>query len=206
MSQDQRPSEEQRVLERLAACIHLVRVEFQPRAHALLLGEPLTIALSDGLDQGGLDDIAHVRATLPAPVLRGIAFHGSGRHPFLLLPCLGHTGLLGLLYLELAPLSRVPSRTQLFVELLGRDVAPADVAAMVATGQEPAPPDSVPAAAANLVILLERNEWNVSRVARILGVTRMTIYNRLRRNQVSLVRARRSSPVRGQRPTEPQSA
>jgi hypothetical protein len=32
--------------------------------------------------------------------------------------------------------------------------------------------------------LLEEQEWNVSRVARLLGVTRMTIYNRLRRHGV----------------------
>jgi transcriptional regulator of acetoin/glycerol metabolism len=34
---------------------------------------------------------------------------------------------------------------------------------------------------AQLQVLLERNEWNVSRVARVVGVTRMTIYNRMRR-------------------------
>jgi transcriptional regulator of acetoin/glycerol metabolism len=29
------------------------------------------------------------------------------------------------------------------------------------------------------LLLLTRNEWNISRVARILNVTRMTVYNRL---------------------------
>jgi transcriptional regulator of acetoin/glycerol metabolism len=32
-----------------------------------------------------------------------------------------------------------------------------------------------------LVLLLERNAWNISRVARLMGVTRRTIYLRLRR-------------------------
>ncbi len=32
-----------------------------------------------------------------------------------------------------------------------------------------------------LLVLLERNEWNIARVARLLGVTRPTIYNRLSR-------------------------
>jgi hypothetical protein len=32
-----------------------------------------------------------------------------------------------------------------------------------------------------LVVLLERNDWNIARVARLLGVTRATVYNRLRR-------------------------
>jgi hypothetical protein len=35
-----------------------------------------------------------------------------------------------------------------------------------------------------LALLLDRNEWNISRVARILGVTRRTIYLRLRRFRV----------------------
>jgi hypothetical protein len=33
--------------------------------------------------------------------------------------------------------------------------------------------------------LLEEHEWNVSRVARLLGVTRMTVYNRLRRQGIA---------------------
>jgi len=32
-----------------------------------------------------------------------------------------------------------------------------------------------------LVVLLKRNEWNIARVARLLGLTRATIYNRLAR-------------------------
>jgi Bacterial regulatory protein, Fis family len=41
---------------------------------------------------------------------------------------------------------------------------------------------------ATLRALLEDHEWNVSRVARVLGVTRMTIYNRLRRLGMERVR------------------
>jgi transcriptional regulator of acetoin/glycerol metabolism len=35
-----------------------------------------------------------------------------------------------------------------------------------------------------LLLLLNRNEWNISRVSRLLGVTRMTIYNRLDRFKI----------------------
>lgn len=48
-----------------------------------------------------------------------------------------------------------------------------------------------------LVALLVANEWNVARVARLLGVTRMTVYNRLRRLKVPRERVRRSKPRRG---------
>jgi transcriptional regulator of acetoin/glycerol metabolism len=32
-----------------------------------------------------------------------------------------------------------------------------------------------------LLVLLEKNEWNIARVSRLIGVTRATIYNRLTR-------------------------
>jgi hypothetical protein len=206
-----RPSDEQQVLQRLAACIHLVRAECQPRAYALLLGERLTVALSDGLDQVGLEDLARLRADLPPAVRQGTAFRGAGQRPYLLLPCNGRGGLVGLLYIELAPLSRVPSRTPLFVDMLSRaasldDAGPVGLPALT-LAEDPAPLEGLSEAATNLIFLLERNEWNVSRVARILGVTRMTIYNRLRRAQVSRVhipKLRRR--VRRARPPERKSA
>ncbi len=190
---DQCPSEERPMLERLAACIQLVQVELRPRAYALLLGEGLSIALSDGLDGDGLEDVVHLRVELPAAVRQGVAFRGSGRHPYLLLPCCGRAGLLGLLYLELVPPASVPNRTQLFVELLSRAVGHDDVAMVTTLPDQPEQPtEAMPASAANLVFVLERNEWNISRVARILGVTRMTIYNRLRSARVTRVRVPKS--------------
>jgi hypothetical protein len=43
-----------------------------------------------------------------------------------------------------------------------------------------------------LVTLLNRNEWNLSRVARILGVSRLTLYKRLRRHEIERLRVRKS--------------
>ncbi len=37
----------------------------------------------------------------------------------------------------------------------------------------------------HLLLLLERNEWNIARVARLLGVSRLTVYRRLGRLNVS---------------------
>jgi transcriptional regulator of acetoin/glycerol metabolism len=36
-----------------------------------------------------------------------------------------------------------------------------------------------------LVELLKRNEWNLARVARVLGVTRRTVYMRLKRYDIA---------------------
>jgi hypothetical protein len=33
----------------------------------------------------------------------------------------------------------------------------------------------------HLLLMLERNEWNIARAARLLGVSRLTVYRRLRR-------------------------
>lgn len=57
-------------------------------------------------------------------------------------------------------------------ESLGRVLAATITAARTADQQDPA---------ARLRDLLEEHEWNVARVARILGVTRVTIYERMRR-------------------------
>jgi hypothetical protein len=37
----------------------------------------------------------------------------------------------------------------------------------------------------SLLLLLERNEWNIARVSRLLGVSRLTVYRRLGRHGVS---------------------
>jgi hypothetical protein len=50
---------------------------------------------------------------------------------------------------------------------------------------------------AKLVLLLERNEWNISRVARILGVTRRTIYLRLQRYEIPRQHVRKGPARRG---------
>ena len=35
-----------------------------------------------------------------------------------------------------------------------------------------------------LLLLLNRNEWNIARVARLMGVTRRTVYLRLQRYKI----------------------
>jgi transcriptional regulator of acetoin/glycerol metabolism len=45
-----------------------------------------------------------------------------------------------------------------------------------------------------LLLLLNRNEWNIARVARLMGVTRRTIYLRLERYKIPRERVRKSKP------------
>jgi hypothetical protein len=55
---------------------------------------------------------------------------------------------------------------------------------------------SVSANSVALRTLLETHEWNVARVARELGVTRMTIYNRMKRLGIERERVRKSESRR----------
>ena len=42
-----------------------------------------------------------------------------------------------------------------------------------------------------LIAMLNRNEWNIARVARLMGMTRRTIYLKLARYKIQRVKVRR---------------
>jgi hypothetical protein len=129
--------------------------------------------------------------------------------PALLVPCLANGDLLGVLYLSPPPSpQRLPRcHLPLVGNLLGLGFALERIAASEAL--DPAQLDTPlivdPQAAADrdqLLLLLEAHEWNVSRVARFLGVTRMTIYNRLRRARIQRRKVRKGRQrSRGDAPT-----
>jgi hypothetical protein len=120
--------------------------------------------------------------------------------PALLVPCLANGDLLGVLYLSPPPSTeRLPRcNLPLVGQLLGLGFALERHAAdSSASAQADAPLIVDPKAAADrdqLVLLLEAHEWNVSRVARFLGVTRMTVYNRLRRAGIQRRKVRKGRP------------
>ncbi len=45
-----------------------------------------------------------------------------------------------------------------------------------------------------MLLLLERNEWNIARVSRLMGVTRRTLYLRLARYQIPRQKVRKTKP------------
>jgi hypothetical protein len=45
-----------------------------------------------------------------------------------------------------------------------------------------------------MLLLLERNEWNIARVSRLMGVTRRTLYLRLARYQIPRQKIRKTKP------------
>lgn len=154
----------------------------------------LSLEASRSLDQGALDLSRQEWARASEGLLAGApSYRQSQERAFLLVPCVDGGLVVGLLYIELgAGCRRVPAgHLATFAGILGRalQLRAGVVSTMAQDDGGGAPPD---AERENLVLLLERNEWNVARVARLLGVTRMTIYNRLRRLKVPRERVRKS--------------
>ncbi|SRR6266568_1886728 len=74
--------------------------------------------------------------------------------------------------------------------LVGR--VPETAAAVIDSYLEATPTESVERR--QLLALLNRNEWNLSRVARLLGITRVTIYKRMARLGIDRLRIRKTQP------------
>jgi ActR/RegA family two-component response regulator len=64
--------------------------------------------------------------------------------------------------------------------LFGAAIAQAVLAAEAAPGRRPPETSPTEEARLHMLSLLERHEWNIAEVARLLGVTRRTVYMRLR--------------------------
>jgi len=147
------------------------------------LEDDVRLLVSRSLDQAALETVRALWPNTPRPLTLGSPYFGVevGR-AYMLLPCLD-PDTLGLLYVEASGSMRRLRSDYLhtFSGILGRALkewAPSDE---VEQPEVSAAAGSDDAERANLEFMLERNEWNVSRVARLLGVTRMTVYNRLKR-------------------------
>ena len=130
----------------------------------------------------------------------------SGGRLHLVIPCLSGRRMRGLLYADVPaasgpPLDALHALGAVAGAILGRRHKPGAIPRALITPHRV--PAEVVAEAANLRAMLQLHEWNVSRVARVLGVPCMTIYNRLRRLKVRREHVRRSAP-RARRPRQPQ--
>jgi hypothetical protein len=141
-----------------------------------------------GVDQSALELARRMWTERQREFEAGQAF-GHDWPPTIVLPCRDRWGSAGLLLLRwphhaaprslhgLVPLSSVLAALlrRLHGEAIG---ASDDDTADLVQGTRPR------ASSVTLRMLLEQHEWNVARVSRVLGVTRMTVYNRMRRQGV----------------------
>jgi transcriptional regulator with GAF, ATPase, and Fis domain len=172
--------------------------------------ERLTLFASRGLDQAALD-AAHAdwqahATTLAAgemfyaPTASGATWPGPEARASL--PIHGDAGVIGILYLDSAEAHFLDAgdcnRLVKFSRILARALA---AKAAVASDRpagferylERTSVDDMERE--RLLLLLERNEWNIARVARLMSVTRRTVYLRLARYGVPRERVRKGRPA-----------
>ena len=126
----------------------------------------------------GIDQLAAVKASWETdrPKLAGGAILDDGVQ--LLAPILDGTDLVGVLYLD-SPRAFDTDDTATYRALLGKALRPHVVPAIV--GNYPATQPAQEMEKERLLQTRQRNEWNIARVARQLGLGRPTIYARLQR-------------------------
>ena len=187
----------------VATALHLAGLELRARSSALFVEEHgrLWLVVSERLDQAGLDVVAAAWTHPPTELIQGSAFLQGGSRPFLLLPCMVCGAVRGVAYIELpaGDVRQWPSHIQSLVDVVGRAVARLENELAQRPDELEAPRLGDPEAV-NLALLLERNEWNVARVARLLGVTRMTVYNRMKKHGLPRQRVPKNRKLRAGKP------
>jgi hypothetical protein len=167
-------------------------------------GERPTLFASRGIDQYVLDAMATLWQRRPAEIRRGAPVYvpecsadhelcggAAGPASLALLPVLDGERVLGLLYVDSVEphfctpkdLERLAMFSRLFARALrrGGETAPEPATSLEAY-LERTPVSDIERQ--KLMLLLNRNEWNIARVARLMGVTRRTIYLRLQRYNI----------------------
>lgn len=168
--------------------LDLVMVLARARRGAVLSCQEGRISLiaSRGLDQSVLNNIQRVWSCSHRSLMARAPLYSEGPDTFLALPCLEKSELVGVLYVDTpGPSFRLPpEHLATFSGIFGRAIRALSAPFTPQRRDWPmaldnAAPDDLERE--RLFLLLTRNEWNISRVARILNVTRMTVYNRLAR-------------------------
>jgi transcriptional regulator with GAF, ATPase, and Fis domain len=168
----------------------------------------LELFASRGLDQAALD-AAHAdwkahAATLAAGETFYAPTSASGARPEARasLPIRGEDAVLGVLYVDSAEAHFLDAADCARLAKFDRILARALVAPAAPAGERPAGFERYLERTSvddmereRLLLLLERNEWNIARVARLMSVTRRTVYLRLARYGVPRERVRKGRPA-----------
>lgn len=156
-------------------------------------GEPCLVA-SHGIDAESLADVRSIWKAPPPQLHCGALFQGLAARAYVVVPAIRGGQLVGLLYLELGTHTVALSTTlmRMMTDIM------AEAARPDATLKLPSedPRATAAAAKASLLFLLESQDGNISRAARMLGVARATVYNRLQRHGLKPPGQRRQSQRR----------
>jgi transcriptional regulator with GAF, ATPase, and Fis domain len=180
-------------------------------------GDNLTLFASRGIDQAVLEIVPAVWSLQREAFRGGETFYvpdraaerrlpaaevgRSGPASFALVPVLQDEALLAVLYVDsLEPhfcdahdLDRLPKFSRIIAKSVTETAAPKGLARSGdawETYLERTPVEDMERE--KLLLLLNRNEWNIARVARLMGVTRRTVYLRLARYNIPRERVPKS--------------
>jgi regulatory Fis family protein/GAF domain-containing protein len=178
-------------------------------------GDRLLLFASRGVDQYALDGAQVVWASRSDSLRRGEAFYAPepgavagpkaqarpGPASLTVVPVLQDGMLVALLYIDAAEPHFLNNADRERLSKFARIIAKA---VTQTAGPKPARAEAwetylerTPVAdmeREKLLLLLNRNEWNIARVARLMGVTRRTIYLRLQRHHIPRERVPKSRP------------
>lgn len=177
-------------------------------------GQGLTLFASKGIDQSALDAMQAIWRSHQAGFEKQEPFHEPDRRAkrhadpavedegpasVVVVPVFEAESLVALLYVDSSRpnLGAGPELARLgrFARLVARSVRPADGADQREVWQEyleRTPVEDMERE--KMLLLLERNEWNIARVSRLMGVTRRTLYLRLARFQIPRQKIRKTRP------------
>jgi transcriptional regulator with GAF, ATPase, and Fis domain len=168
----------------------------------------LTLFASRGLDQAALD-AAHADWKAHAATLAGgemfyapTAPAGDGPEARAAVPILTDDAVAGILYVDSAEPHFLDAADCQRLAKFNRILARALAAPATPAGDRPRGWERYLERTSvddmereRLLLLLERNEWNIARVARLMNVTRRTVYLRLARYGVPREHVRKGRPV-----------
>lgn len=179
----------------LEAVIDIVAALAHQEALVLLVveGNKWRLVRADGAAQADVDAMSRLTTNDRRALDQGLPVV-IGRGPAALaIPAIAQGRLAGALLVRPVPgLARLPRvYVPTLTVLLGRGLDQFAGREVVPPGDYDVMPDEA-AERERLMAHLVASEWNVSHVARALRVTRMTVYNRLRRLKIERMRVRKS--------------
>ena len=162
-------------------------------------GERLTLFTGRGFGVEAVSTVQAAWSTHRAKLQSGEILRASdARASYAVAPLMESGSVVALLYLDVAAGTDWSGLDTSSLTAFGVAIAHAVVAAATA----PPAPSAVHAylsqtsdeeiARERLLLLLVQNEWNISRVARLMGVTRRTIYLRLQRHNIVREKVRKT--------------